>query len=87
MDTSKVNINELIDKARFTSFHWKVLIWCLLIIIFDGYDLVIYGVALPLLMQQWSLTAVEAGFTRQCRSIRHDVWCHDFRHTFRQTWT
>ncbi|MFI7904558.1 hypothetical protein, partial [Acinetobacter baumannii] len=26
MDTSKVNINELIDKARFTSFHWKVLI-------------------------------------------------------------
>ncbi|MEJ8026892.1 hypothetical protein WKH82_15825, partial [Acinetobacter baumannii] len=28
MDTSKVNINELIDKARFTSFHWKVLIWC-----------------------------------------------------------
>ncbi|MGQ1460508.1 aromatic acid/H+ symport family MFS transporter [Acinetobacter baumannii] len=61
MDTSKVNINELIDKARFTSFHWKVLIWCLLIIIFDGYDLVIYGVALSLLMQQWSLTAVEAG--------------------------
>ncbi|MDI9662455.1 aromatic acid/H+ symport family MFS transporter [Acinetobacter baumannii] len=61
MDISKVNINELIDKARFTSFHWKVLIWCLLIIIFDGYDLVIYGVALPLLMQQWSLTAVEAG--------------------------
>ncbi|NUG52679.1 aromatic acid/H+ symport family MFS transporter, partial [Acinetobacter lactucae] len=51
----------LIDKASFTSFHWKVLIWCLLIIIFDGYDLVIYGVALPLLMQQWSLTAVEAG--------------------------
>ncbi|MNH82669.1 4-hydroxybenzoate transporter PcaK [compost metagenome] len=61
MDTNKVNINELIDKAIFTSFHWKVLIWCLLIIIFDGYDLVIYGVALPLLMQQWSLTAVEAG--------------------------
>jgi len=61
MDMSKVNINELIDKARFTPFHWKVLIWCLLIIIFDGYDLVIYGVALPLLMQQWSLTAVEAG--------------------------
>jgi len=61
MDTSKVNINELIDKASFTSFHWKVLIWCLIIIIFDGYDLVIYGVALPLLMQQWSLTAVEAG--------------------------
>jgi MFS transporter, AAHS family, benzoate transport protein len=61
MDTNKVNINEIIDKARFAAFHWKVLIWCLIIIIFDGYDLVIYGVALPLLMQQWSLTAVQAG--------------------------
>lgn len=57
----KVNINETIDNAKFGLFHWKVLVWCLLIIIFDGYDLVIYGVALPLLMQQWSLTAVQAG--------------------------
>ncbi|WP_445404481.1 aromatic acid/H+ symport family MFS transporter [Acinetobacter vivianii] len=61
MDTNKVNINNIIDKARFAAFHWKVLVWCLIIIIFDGYDLVIYGVALPLLMQQWSLTAVQAG--------------------------
>src|SRR5690606_14008641 len=29
--------------------------------IFDGYDLVIYGVTLPLLMQEWSLSAVQAG--------------------------
>lgn len=61
MYMEKVNINETIDNANFSLFHWKVLVWCLLIIIFDGYDLVIYGVALPLLMQQWSLTAVQAG--------------------------
>ncbi len=61
MYMEKVNINETIDNAKFNLFHWKVLVWCLLIIIFDGYDLVIYGVALPLLMQQWSLTAVQAG--------------------------
>lgn len=61
MSTNKVNINTLIDEAKFTPFHWGVLLWCLLIIIFDGYDLVIYGVALPLLMQEWSLGAVEAG--------------------------
>ena len=60
MSTNKVNINTLIDEAKFTPFHWGVLIWCLLIIIFDGYDLVIYGVALPLLMQEW-LSAVQAG--------------------------
>lgn len=61
MYMEKVNINETIDNAKFILFHWKVLVWCLLIIIFDGYDLVIYGVVLPLLMQQWSLTAVQAG--------------------------
>ncbi len=62
MDSQTLNINKVIDEAKFTPFHWKVLFWCLLIIIFDGYDLVIYGVALPLLMEEWSLTAVQAGF-------------------------
>lgn len=61
MNTQPININTVVDEAKFTPFHWSVLIWCLLIIIFDGYDLVIYGVALPLLMQEWSLTNVQAG--------------------------
>ena len=61
MNTQSININHVIDEAKFKPFHWGVLIWCLLIIIFDGYDLVIYGVALPLLMQEWSLSAVQAG--------------------------
>lgn len=56
-----INVNYVIDNAKFQKFHWQVLFWCLLVIIFDGYDLVIYGVALPLLMEQWSLTSVEAG--------------------------
>ncbi|MDM1760138.1 MFS transporter [Acinetobacter sp. 251-1] len=58
---ANLNINTIVDEAKFTPFHWNVLIWCLLIIIFDGYDLVIYGVALPLLMQEWGLSAVQAG--------------------------
>lgn len=60
-DPHTVNINSVVDDAKFKPFHWGVLMWCLFIIIFDGYDLVIYGVALPLLMQAWSLTAVQAG--------------------------
>lgn len=59
--SNKININTLIDEAKFTPFHWGVLFWCLMIIIFDGYDLVIYGVALPLLMQEWALSTVQAG--------------------------
>ncbi|QER39642.1 MFS transporter [Acinetobacter suaedae] len=61
MTTSTVNVNAVIDEAKFTPFHWSILLWCLVIIIFDGYDLVIYGVVLPLLMQEWSLTSVQAG--------------------------
>ena len=57
----KIDINHVIDEARFRPFHWNVLFWCTLIIIFDGYDLVIYGVVLPILMDQWQLTPIEAG--------------------------
>ncbi|GGB38379.1 MFS transporter [Oceanisphaera marina] len=56
-----IDVNATIDNANFTPFHWRVLFWCSLIIIFDGYDLVIYGVVLPLLMEQWSLTPYVAG--------------------------
>lgn len=56
-----IDVNDVIDNARFNSFHWKVLFWCTLIIIFDGYDLVIYGVVLPLLMDQWNLNPYVAG--------------------------
>ncbi|MBP8045197.1 MAG: aromatic acid/H+ symport family MFS transporter [Neisseria sp.] len=54
-------VEEVIDKAKISPFHWRILFWCTLIIIFDGYDLVIYGVVLPILMQQWQLDPVTAG--------------------------
>lgn len=61
LNRNTMNINNVVDEAKFRPFHWGVLMWCLFIIIFDGYDLVIYGVALPLLMQEWALTTVQAG--------------------------
>lgn len=57
----KIDINHIIDQARFNAFHWQVLFWCALIIIFDGYDLVIYGVVLPALMKDWGLSPLQAG--------------------------
>ena len=41
-----VDVNQVVDDAKFTPFHMNVLFWCMLVIIFDGYDLVIYGVAM-----------------------------------------
>ena len=38
-----------------------VVLWCLFVVLFDGYDLALNGVALPLLMKEWGMTAVQAG--------------------------
>ncbi|MEG0344066.1 aromatic acid/H+ symport family MFS transporter [Acinetobacter sp. TY1] len=61
MTDKAVNVNHIIDHAKFRPFHFNVLVWCLLIILFDGYDLAINGVVLPLLMAEWGLTAMQAG--------------------------
>lgn len=57
-----INANEIIDQARLKVIHWRVILLSALIIIFDGYDLVIYGVALPKLMKEWQIDTITAGF-------------------------
>lgn len=61
MTATTVNVNAVVDEAKFKPFHLKIVLWCVFIVIFDGYDLAINGVALPLLMQEWNMTAVQAG--------------------------
>ena len=56
-----IEVNSIIDNARFTKFHWMVMWLCALLLVFDGYDLFIYGAVLPLLMKEWGLTPVQAG--------------------------
>ncbi|GAB2454778.1 MFS transporter [Comamonas humi] len=56
-----LEVNQIIDNARFTRFHWMVVWLCALLLIFDGYDLFIYGVVLPVLMREWNLSPVQAG--------------------------
>lgn len=56
-----LDIHPIIDNARFTPFHWMVMAWCGLLLIFDGYDLFIYGVVLPVIMKEWGLTPLQAG--------------------------
>ncbi|WNW10604.1 MFS transporter [Pseudomonas sp. DTU_2021_1001937_2_SI_NGA_ILE_001] len=56
-----IDVHAIIDNARFGRFHWMVMSWCALLLIFDGYDLFIYGVVLPVIMKEWSLTPLQAG--------------------------
>ena len=61
MTAQTMNVNAVVDKAKFKPFHSTVVLWCLFVVLFDGYDLAINGVALPLLMKEWGMTAVQAG--------------------------
>lgn len=61
MENNKVNLEELVDNAKFNNFHWLLLFITGIIIIFDGYDLIIYGAVLPKLMAQWDMDPITAG--------------------------
>lgn len=56
-----INVVEKINNSRFNSFHGMIVFWCSFIIVFDGYDLVIYGSALSSILADWGITPKEAG--------------------------
>lgn len=58
----QIDLHKLADDARFNRFHGLVLFWCALIIVFDGYDLSVVGIALPSIMSNMGVDATNAGF-------------------------
>ncbi|WP_208094699.1 MFS transporter [Brevibacterium limosum] len=50
-----------IQNARPNRFHGWLLFWSCFIVLFDMYDLVIYGSVLPILIREWAIGPVEAG--------------------------
>lgn len=54
-------LQRFLDESKFKRFHYSLVFWCLLIISFEGYDLVVYGSVVPTLIKEWSLTPIEAG--------------------------
>lgn len=58
---AKINTTEVISNSKFNRFHFGLLAWCFIIILFDGYDLVVYGTVVPVLTEEWNLSSVEAG--------------------------
>jgi AAHS family benzoate transporter-like MFS transporter len=58
----QIDVHKLADHSRFNGFHGLVLFWCALIIVFDGYDLAVVGIALPSIMKGMGVDATSAGF-------------------------
>lgn len=58
---SVINIGKFIDDSKLSKFHIIIFILFLSIISFDGYDMVIYGATMPVLMEFFSITPAQAG--------------------------
>lgn len=58
----RIDVHKLADEAEFNGFHLRVLAWCLLIIVIDGYDIAVAGAALPSIMEEMGVDAGTAGF-------------------------
>lgn len=56
-----VDIRKLISEAPIGMPHMAILFWCSLMIVFDGYDLAVAGIALPAIMQAMGVGPAQAG--------------------------
>ncbi|MBP2654089.1 MAG: pcaK 1 [Firmicutes bacterium] len=61
-----INVKNLIDEASLKFYHIQVFLCCIVSLSFDGYDLVVYGATIPLLLSQWSMSPAYAGFIASC---------------------
>lgn len=57
----ETNAEKFILQAKFNKFHWMILLWGAFLMLFDGFDLVIYGAVVPTLMKVWGISPVQAG--------------------------
>lgn len=58
----QIDMHALADDAKLRGLHYVVLLWCALIIVFDGYDLAVAGIALPSIMKEMGVSPEKAGF-------------------------
>ena len=56
-----INPMNVIDESRIHSMHIWLIFWLFIVIAFDGYDVVIYGAAVPSLIKEWGISDVTAG--------------------------
>lgn len=57
----KVNVSDTVDNSRFNRFHFWVVTLCAFTILFDGYDLTIYGAAVPRIIEEFGISPAQAG--------------------------
>ena len=56
-----IQVNDKLDESKLNRFHFTVVCWCFFIIMLDGYDLIVYGSIMPVLMDEWKMSGIVAG--------------------------
>ena len=56
-----VQTSQVIAESKFNKFHLLVFLWCFYAIAFDGFDIALFGIGLPHMMEEFNLDPVSAG--------------------------
>lgn len=56
-----INPETVIANSKFNKFHLLVFIWCFIAIASDGFDIAVYGLGLPQMMNDFEITPATAG--------------------------
>ena len=60
-DEPVVQLSQLLDEGGMSSFHIKLIVWSLLIVFIDGYDIGAIAFAVPELVKSWGVDRSELG--------------------------
>lgn len=61
LEKTLVNVNKWFEETRFCGFHWMLFVLGIFIVTCDGYDLVIYGATVPVLLKEFGINPAQAG--------------------------
>lgn len=56
-----IQTSQVLGNSKFNKFHLLVFLWCFFAITFDGYDVALYGIGLPLMMDDFKIDEIAAG--------------------------
>lgn len=58
---NSVNPIDLVNQSKLKGYHYVLILCMFFILMFDGYDVVIYGATIPLLKADWGISDIVAG--------------------------
>ena len=58
---NELNVSHLVDNARLRPFHFRLIFWCLLAMMADGFDLLNASIAGPALIKEWGIDRAALG--------------------------